>query len=69
MAAPHGGPNSHRYYAPFNASGPIRLLAPARAPLALKHHPDVGGSHDVMVAINAAAEWLRLTTATRGLPA
>jgi hypothetical protein len=28
--------------------------------LALKHHPDrTGGSHDRVVAINRAAEWLR----------
>lgn len=27
--------------------------------LAKKHHPDMGGSHEQMVAINDAAEWLR----------
>ena|SRR5215472_303463 len=27
--------------------------------LVRKHHPDAGGSHERMVAINAAVEWLR----------
>jgi uncharacterized protein (DUF3820 family) len=27
--------------------------------LSLKHHPDRGGDHEDMVAINLAAEWLR----------
>jgi hypothetical protein len=35
--------------------------------LARRHHPDVGGNHDTMVAITAAADWLR--AAVRSLAA
>lgn len=27
--------------------------------LARKHHPDVGGTHDTMVALNNCADWLK----------
>jgi hypothetical protein len=29
--------------------------------LTRRHHPDAGGSHEAMLAVNAAAEWLRQT--------
>jgi hypothetical protein len=35
------------------------LIAAGTRVLALKHHPDRGGSHEMMVAVNGAAEWLR----------
>jgi Putative quorum-sensing-regulated virulence factor len=35
------------------------LVSAGLRALSKKHHPDVGGSHETMVAINATAEWLR----------
>jgi len=34
------------------------LIAAGRRVLAAKYHPDAGGGHEVMVAINLAADWL-----------
>jgi hypothetical protein len=35
------------------------LVAAGLRALARKYHPDAGGNHDDMVAINEAASWLR----------
>jgi hypothetical protein len=35
-----------------------QLVMPGRRTLALRHHPDAGGVHEVMVAINDAADFL-----------
>ena len=42
------------------------LITAGYRALARQHHPDVGGSHEAMIAATAAAEWLRAQL--RGLP-
>jgi hypothetical protein len=41
------------------------LISAGLRVLSKRHHPDVGGSHGAMLAVNAAAEWLR--SVARGL--
>ena len=36
------------------------IVAKGHRAAARKYHPDVGGNHDAMLAVNDAARWLRL---------
>ena len=43
------------------------LITAGTRQLARRYHPDAGGSHEQMLSVNAAADWLRSTV--RGLHA
>jgi hypothetical protein len=43
----------------INPSIVDELVAAGLRSLALKYHPDRGGDHNQMVAVNQAADWLR----------
>jgi hypothetical protein len=34
------------------------LIAAGQRALARRHHPDIGGTHDAMLAVRVAADWL-----------
>ena len=37
----------------------LELVGAGLKRLASKHHPDAGGTHEAMIGVTAAAEWLR----------
>ena len=55
-AQPHSKPPAPPCPAPELA---YELIGSGLRNLSRLHHPDVGGNHERMVALNAVAEWLR----------
>ncbi len=51
-----GGTRTIRCPAPDVA---LELVGAGLKRLAHKHHPDLGGEHDAMIQVTAAADWLR----------
>lgn len=50
--------------AAFSPEWAFAIVSAGVKALVVKHHPDAGGKHEDMAAINATADWLRATITT-----